>query len=63
MTDNTGYSSVQIEIFSAQGNLILESSEPVAKQYNLSIANQPPGIYLIRVLRDKELGIKKIIKY
>jgi hypothetical protein len=63
MTDNNGFSSVQIEIFSAQGNLILESSEPVAKQYNLSIANQPPGIYLVRVLRDKELGIKKIIKY
>jgi hypothetical protein len=63
MTDNTGYTSIQVEIFSAQGNLILENSEPVAKQYNLSIANQPPGIYLIRVLRDKELGMKKIIKY
>lgn len=63
MTDNTGFSSVHVEIFSAQGNLILESSEPVAKQYNLSIANQPPGIYLIRVLRDFEFGIQKIIKY
>jgi hypothetical protein len=63
MNDNTEFSSIRIEIFSARGNLILESSEPVAKQYNLNIANQPPGIYLIRVLRDKELGIKKIIKY
>ena len=63
MNDNIEFSSIRIEIFNAQGNLILTASEPVAQQYNLSIANQPPGVYLIRVLRDKELGIKKIIKY
>lgn len=63
MNDNTEFSSIRFEIFNAQGNLILTASEPVAQQYNLSIANQPPGVYLIRVLRDKELGIKKIIKY
>ncbi|MBE0661559.1 MAG: T9SS type A sorting domain-containing protein [Bacteroidales bacterium] len=63
MTDNKGFSSIRIEIFNAQGNLILTTNEAVAKQYSLSIANKPPGVYLIRVLRDLEIGIQKIIKY
>jgi hypothetical protein len=63
MTDNTEFSSIRIEIFNAQGNLVLEATEPVAKLYNLSIANKPPGVYLFRVLRDLEPGNQKIIKY
>lgn len=63
MTDNTEFSNVRIEIFNAQGNLILATNEHVAERYNFSISNNPPGVYLIRVLRDFEPGIQKIIKY
>jgi hypothetical protein len=63
LIDLKEFSSVRIEIFSAQGNLVYETQLPASKQYNLSIGDKQPGFYLVRVLRDNDMGIKKIIKY
>jgi hypothetical protein len=55
-------SSVQVEVYSAQGHLVLDKILPAQKNHNFSIAGRQPGIYLIRVLRDQEIGTGKIIK-
>lgn len=56
------HSIIQLEIFTMQGHLILSKELPVEQRYTLSLAERQPGIYLIRVLKDKEIGICKIIK-
>jgi uncharacterized protein (TIGR02145 family) len=55
-------SIVLIEIFTMQGHLITRRELLGQKHYNLSLTGRQPGIYLIRVLKDNEIGTSKIIK-
>lgn len=56
------FSNIQLEIYSAQGRLVLGKGLPAGKQHILTIAGKQPGIYLIRVMKENQLGIGKIIK-
>jgi hypothetical protein len=56
------YSNIQVEIYSAQGHLVLGKEFPARKLYCLTLTESQPGIYLVSVLKDKDIGVKKIIK-
>lgn len=55
-------SSMQLEIYTMQGYLFFSNELPLEQSYTISLAERQPGIYLIRVLKDNEKGILKIIK-
>lgn len=56
------YSNIQVEIYSAQGHLVLGKKLPAKKLYYFTLNERQPGIYLVSVLKDKEIGVYKIIK-
>ncbi|MBE0664049.1 MAG: T9SS type A sorting domain-containing protein [Bacteroidales bacterium] len=62
LLDYNEFSTVTVEIFTIQGLLISNTQLPTGKLFNFSLAERQPGIYLIRVLRDKEVSIGKITK-
>jgi len=51
-----------IEIYTMQGRLISRSELPAQPQHSLSLVGQQPGVFLIRVIKDHEMGIGKIIR-
>lgn len=55
-------SNILLEIYTMQGHLILSNVLPFKQRYLLSLAERQPGIYLIRILINNEIGITKIIK-
>ena len=57
--------SVQmIELYSQEGRLINSYKPNVGTTtYTLSIANQAPGMYTLKIYTDDNVGVKKVIKY
>jgi hypothetical protein len=53
---------VSVEIYGILGELILKTEMAGAKQKKFDLQGRQPGVYLIRVLNDAEIGLKKIIK-
>jgi hypothetical protein len=51
-----------IEIYTMQGSLVLGKELPAERLNSLSIAGRQPGIYLLRVMKENQLGTVKIIK-
>ncbi len=51
-----------LEVYTMQGRLITRSELPAQPQHSLSLVGQQPGVFLIRVLKDQEIGTGKIIK-
>ncbi len=51
-----------IEIYTMQGHLILSNELPAEQSQTLSMSGRQPGIYIIKVLQNKNIGISKIIK-
>jgi len=51
-----------VEIYTMQGRLITRSELPAQPQHSLSLVGQQPGVFLIRVLKDQEIGTGKIIR-
>ena len=62
MLDFEEYSNIQVEIYSAQGHLVLGKELPAKKLYHFTLTERQPGIYLVSVIKDKEIGVYKIIK-
>ncbi|MBE0663239.1 MAG: T9SS type A sorting domain-containing protein [Bacteroidales bacterium] len=56
------YSNIKVEIYSAQGHLVLGKELPAKKLYHFNLTERQPGIYMVSVLKDKEIGVYKIIK-
>jgi hypothetical protein len=54
-------SNIQIEIFSLHGHLIRSEVIP-EKQFKFNLTERQPGIYIIRVYKDNEVGFDKIIR-
>lgn len=52
-----------VEIYTMQGNLIFGKELPAERLNNLSIAGRQAGIYLVRVMKQDQVGIGKIIKH
>jgi hypothetical protein len=53
---------ITIEIYSVSGDRIIHLELPGTKQYLFDLSAQRPGIYLIRVRKDNEVGVGKVIK-
>lgn len=62
LLDHNEFSTIIVEIFTIQGILISNTKLPDGKLFNFSLAERQSGVYLIRVLKDKHVGIVKIIK-
>ena len=61
-TEEVASSDLNIEVYSAQGKLILKKALPGQKNHSINISHVPAGIYLIRVIKDNNPGFGKIIK-
>ncbi|MBE0663290.1 MAG: hypothetical protein IH597_12600 [Bacteroidales bacterium] len=62
MDDLMEFSSINVDICNVVGEKILSFELPEFKQYKFDLTNQQPGIYLIRVMRGKEVGVDKVIR-
>jgi hypothetical protein len=55
-------SSLLIDIFSIQGHLIMSNELPTKQRYTFSLTGKQPGIYIIRVMNNHNIGTSRIIK-
>jgi hypothetical protein len=55
-------SSLLVDIYTIQGHLILSQELPLDQRYTLSLSGKQPGIYIIRVMNNNNLGTSRIIK-
>ncbi|MDP3013780.1 MAG: T9SS type A sorting domain-containing protein, partial [Candidatus Subteraquimicrobiales bacterium] len=56
------FSAITVEIYGLKGERINSAKLPAEKLYNLSLADRQPGIYMIRVMKNNETGVMKILK-
>lgn len=56
------YKISSIEIYDRQGKIIQKQSGISAQRAQLSIHNIPSGVYIVKIITDKQTLIKKIIK-
>lgn len=54
--------SYVIEVFGMRGEIIMRYDRLMEWQHHLSLQGHQPGLYLIRVQRDDEMGVQRIIK-
>lgn len=54
--------SIRVEIFSLMGERVFASELPLMKQYQLDISNRQPGLYLVKVMKGKDVGYFKLIR-
>jgi len=45
-----------------QGRLLFSNELPAEQSQTLSLSGRQPGIYIIKVMQNKNTGISKIIK-
>ncbi len=57
-----GNSELHVELYNAQGNLILTKQLPVERLYTFTLYGMQPGMYLVRVYKSNEAGTGKLIK-
>jgi hypothetical protein len=55
-------SIVTVKIYSMMGAEIMEQSITSGRIHELSLSDQQPGVYLVRVIRDGLTGVKKIVR-
>lgn len=55
-------SPVVVDIFSALGDKVLNKELHGISRYEIDISSQPRGVYFIRVVRDQETKIERIIR-
>jgi hypothetical protein len=55
-------SPVSVEMFTMIGEPVMKLDLPVMKQYMIDLSANQPGLYIIRVQQENELGVEKIIK-
>ncbi|MCX6268112.1 MAG: S8 family peptidase [Bacteroidetes bacterium] len=61
-SDQPDGSAATIELYGMMGEKILSKQLPPQNRYELSLALQPPGVYILRYITGKETGTVKIIK-
>ncbi len=54
--------SVRIEVYNLMGTMVAREELPAEDQYRMSLLGQPPGMYIVRVFVDGEMGIERLIK-
>lgn len=59
----TGSIAVKINIYSSTGRLISMTQHPASELIELSLLNQPKGLYLVRVITEEEVFDRKIVVY
>ena len=52
----------KIQIIDVNGQIIFEKKVPLTKSITIDVSNTPNGIYLIKVLNNKNVSIQKIMK-
>lgn len=62
MTESASGGNIRVEIFSLMGERVLQSELPLMKQYQLDLSGRQPGLYLIKVMKGKEVGYFKLIR-
>jgi hypothetical protein len=62
LSELSEFSTIKVEIFSLIGESIMSVELPEMQQYQFDLSAKQPGIYLIRVMRGKEVGVEKVIK-
>jgi len=54
---------LDVGVFDVYGRKVLEQKETRSKQNEINIKHFPPGIYFVKIVTDKGIVTKKIIKY
>jgi hypothetical protein len=62
LTEYNEFSNITVEIYTIQGQRIISTQLPEGKIFDFSFSDRKPGVYLIRVLKDQNVSIGKIIK-
>ncbi|MCX6267869.1 MAG: PKD domain-containing protein [Bacteroidetes bacterium] len=53
---------VVVQVFNMMGSRILETEIRSGRRHQLSLSDQVPGVYLVKVVKDNETGVSKIIR-
>lgn len=56
------FKTIKIEIYTMHGEQVTSSELPALKQYRFDLSDRPAGIYLIRVIKENETAVKRLIK-
>nr|HPK04485.1 T9SS type A sorting domain-containing protein [Bacteroidales bacterium] len=62
LNDAEETTAITVDIYSLIGELIVQTQLAGKQQYEFDLRGRPDGVYLIRVLRGKEVGVDKLIK-
>jgi len=62
LNDAEETTAITVDIYSLLGELIVQTQLAGKQQYEFDLRGKPDGVYLIRVLRGKEVGVEKLIK-
>ncbi len=62
LNDAEETTEITVDIYSLLGELIVQTQLAGKQQYEFDLRGRPDGVYLIRVLRGKEVGVDKLIK-
>ena len=57
------YLSAMAEVYNMSGELILRQMIVTSQVHHLDIAHAGPGFYLVRVIRNDQVGVQKLLKY
>jgi hypothetical protein len=62
MIDYDETHKILVEIYSMLGEKVLHQEFEVSRRYEFDLSGRPAGIYLVRVIRNEEMGVIKIVK-
>ena len=62
LTGEAESAMISVEIYGILGNQMLKTDIPWEKLHTFDLSGSQPGIYFIRVLHGKEMGMAKIIR-
>ncbi len=62
LNDAEETTAITVDIYSLIGELIVQTQFAGKQKYEFDLRGRPDGVYLIRVLRGKEVGVDKLIK-
>ena len=55
-------STIVVEIFSIVGEKVLGYELPEFKEYLFDLSDCQPGVYLLRVMREDQIGVEKLVR-
>jgi hypothetical protein len=54
--------NIRVEIFSLMGESVMSTELPLMKQYKIDLSNRQSGLYLVKVMKGREVGYVKLIR-